>query len=392
MKARGKILFPVIAVVAVAAVWTAARFASRRAIPTAVVERGEFKISIVRSGEVKARRSVTVSAPTVGEKLLITHLIPEGTFVKKGDVLVEFDTTELLERLRSAERELVAARAELELTQAKNSLRERELLEDIRKKELGQHQAEGGAPVAVENARQELELARARYETELKVMEAEVVKTETNIRRSEERLASARKSLGELSIRAPIDGLVVHEKVWRSGRQVKVQEGDSPWPMQPILSLPDLSTLYVATDVDEIDISRVEEGQTCLLTLEAYPDTAFSGHVGNVGNLARTKYYGSGPNVFDVQVDLNEIDHRFRPGMKAKVDLLVDTFKDELFVPIEAVFSQGGKPVVYIRRGGAFDERPVALGRRNDTHVIVQDGLEASQEIALVNPLEKREE
>jgi len=392
LKTRNRILLPVIAVAAVAVVWTVARHTSERTIPTAVVERGAFEVSILRSGEVKARRSVTVSAPTVGEKLVITRLIQEGTFVEEGDLLVEFDTTELLERLRNAERELVAAEAELELTQAKNSLREKELLEEIRKKELELRRAEGSSPVDVENARRELELARARHETELKVMKAEVVKTESNIGRSEERLESARKTLGELSIRAPIDGLVIHEKVWRSGRQVKVQEGDSPWPMQPILSLPDLSTLYVATDVDEIDISRVEEGQACLVTLEAYPDTAFYGIVGDVGNLARTKYYGSGPNVFDVQVDLDEINPRFRPGMKAKVELIIDTFEDEMFVPIEAVFSRGGETVVYVRSGGAFEERPVVVGKRNDTHIIVHDGLEASQEIALVDPLEKPEE
>jgi RND family efflux transporter MFP subunit len=356
------------------------------------VERGEFKVSIIRSGEVKARRSVSVSAPTVGEKLVITRLIPEGTFVKEGDELVEFDTTDLLERLGSAERELVAAQAELRLTEAKNNLREKELLEDIRKKELGLKQAEGGSPVDLENASRDLELARTRYDTELKVMEAEVVKTEANIGRSEERLASARKSLGELSVHAPIDGLVIHEKVWRSGRQVKVQEGDSPWPMQPLLSLPDLSTLYVSTDVDEIDISRVEEGQICVLTLEAYPDTAFSGRVGNVGNLARTKYYGSGPNVFDVQVDLDRIDPRFRPGMKAKVEVVIDVFEDEFFVPIEAVFSEGGETIVYLRRGRAFDAVPVVVGRRNDTHIIVSEGLADSQVIALINPLVKIEE
>jgi HlyD family secretion protein len=392
LKTRTLILLVVAAVVVVAAVWAIVRLRAGQEIPVAAVERGEFTISIVRSGEVKARRSVTVSAPSVGEQLVITRLIPEGTFVKRDDVLVEFDATELLERLKVAERELVAAEAESELTLAKNDLRERELLEDIRRKDLAHKQADVASPIEMENARQDLELAKAKYETELKTMKAEVIKTDANLERSRERVASARKSLGELSMRSPIDGLVVHEKVWRSGRQVKVQEGDSPWPMQPILSLPDLSTLYVATDVDEIDISRIAEGQICTVTLEAYPDTSFPGRVSNVGNLARTKYYGSGPSVFDVEIDLDRMDPRFRPGMKVKADVMVDRFEDEIFVPIEGVFSVGGGTVVYVSRGGSFEERPVSVGKRNDTHIVVLDGLDGSEEIALANPFEKREE
>jgi cobalt-zinc-cadmium efflux system membrane fusion protein len=91
-------------------------------------------------------------------------------------------------------------------------------------------------------------------------------------------------------------------------------------------------------------------------------------------------------------VDLDEIDPRFRPGMKVKVDVTVDTFQGEIFVPIEGVYSLGGETVVYVRRGGTFEERPVVVGRRNDTHIIVHDGLDGSETIALVNPFEKREE
>ena len=172
-------------------------------IPLAGAKAGEFVISITRSGEVKALRSLTVSAPSVGGKLLITRLIPEGTVVKKGDLIVQFDPTELLERLESAKRDFTAAEAELDLTEAKNELRERELGEEIRKKEIEARKAEGESAIEVENARRELELARIKYETEAKIMRSELVKTEVQIARARERVASAERNFKELSVTAP---------------------------------------------------------------------------------------------------------------------------------------------------------------------------------------------
>ena len=360
-------------------------------IPLAGAKAGEFVISITRSGEVKALRSLTVSAPSVGGKLLITRLIPEGTVVKKGDLIVQFDPTELLERLESAKRDFTAAEAELDLTEAKNELRERELGEEIRKKEIEARKAEGESAIEVENARRELELARIKYETEAKIMRSELVKTEVQIARARERVASAERNLKDLSVTAPGAGIVVHEKVWRGGQQVKVQEGDSPWPMQPIISLPDLSTLYVATDIDETDISRIAVGMPCLLTLEAYPDTSYHGRISTVGNLARSKHYTGGPNVFDVSVQPDSIDSRMKPGMKTKVEIIAEVFDDAVYVPIESVFEKGGRPVVYVRAGGSFEEHEVEVGRRNDTHIVIRRGLEGTEDVALMDPMEKRE-
>jgi multidrug efflux pump subunit AcrA (membrane-fusion protein) len=391
LAARSKNLLILMTVAVVVVVLVFTRFGSKAGIPVVAVSQGEFTISLTRSGEIKAERSITVTAPSVGEKLLITRLTPEGTFVTKGDLLVQFDPTDLLNRLEGARRDLVAAQAEIELTNAKNELRHRELEEEVRKKEIEARKAEGGSPVDLENAKRELELARARYETEHRIMEAEVIKTQIHIRRAQERVASAQRSLEELSVVAPGAGIVVHEKVWRSGQQVKVQEGDSPWPMQPIIGLPDLSTLYVATDIDEIDISRVGVGERCLLTLEAYPDTSYGGSITKVGNLARSKYLSGGPNVFDVSVTLDEIDERFRPGMKVRVEIIIDVLDDAIYVPIESVFEKEGIPTAYVRQGRSFEERQVEAGRRNDTHILIRSGLGAGEEIALEDPTEKDE-
>jgi multidrug efflux pump subunit AcrA (membrane-fusion protein) len=122
------------------------------------------------------------------------------------------------------------------------------------------------------------------------------------------------------------------------------------------------------------------------LTLEAYPDTTFEGEVEMIGNLARSKYHTGGPNVFDVKVGLASVDPRFRPGMKVKVEVVVEVLEDAVFVPIESVFEREGETVVYEKGTTGFDPRAVQTGRRNDTHVAVLSGLEGGERIALVDP------
>jgi RND family efflux transporter MFP subunit len=377
-----------IVVVGVILILTLARNAGTVSTPA---ERGEFTIKIVRSGVLTARRSLTVTAPSVGSKLLITRLVPEGTYVAKGDFLAQFDDMEFTERLESARRELTAARADLDLMLAKNELRKKELDAGVAEGQLALRKAEGGSAADLEKAERDADLAVARRETELKVMEAEALKEEVNIARAEERVTTAEKNIAKLTVTAPGDGIVIHEKVWRGGQQVKVQEGDSPWPGQPIMALPDLSTQYVASDIDETDISRVGVDQFCRITLEAYPDTSFGGHIGTVGNLARSKYQSRGPNVFDISVELDEKDERFRPGMIARVEIIVDVYPDEIFVPIESVFEKEGATLVYVKSGRGFRPREVEVGPRNDSHIIIRSGLGEGDEVALEDPTESGE-
>jgi len=130
-------------------------------------------------------------------------------------------------------------------------------------------------------------------------------------------------------------------------------------------------------------------GQPCTITLEAYPDTSFGGHLATIGNLARPKYHSTGPNVFDISVELDQKDVRFRPGMLAKVTIMVDVLEDEIFVPIEAVFDKDGRTVVYVKRGSSFQENEVEVGKRNDTHVIIRSGLGGDEEVALLDPTQE---
>jgi HlyD family secretion protein len=77
--------------------------------------------------------------------------------------------------------------------------------------------------------------------------------------------------------------------------------------------------------------------------------------------------------------------------MKTKVEIIAVVLNDVVSVPIESVFEKEGRPIVYVRSGGSFEEREVDLGRRNDTHIVIRSGLEGTEDVALMDPMEKRE-
>lgn len=229
----------------------------------------------------------------------------------------------------------------------------------------------------------EKELAELNFEAKVEQLKADVEKAEVEVDRARSKLTVAQKEMSQTSIDAPIPGLVVYLEIWKGGTRSKVQEGDSPWPGQGLVNLPDLSEMIVKTAVSEVDASAVDSGQIVEIRLDAFPDKVYSGLVTKKSTLARKKEPGSKINVFDVEVAILDSDDRLKPGMSAACKIIVQVVPDVLTVPLESVFGKNGQTVVYMANE---KERPVTIGQRNDMFIVIKDGLEAGDEICLINP------
>jgi len=109
------------------AVLGAVRYSSRfPAIPTLEVKRGEFVDSVQFRGEVKAMKSVTISAPAEAGDLEIVKIAANGTQLKQGDTIVEFDKTKTEQELAQYRSTLKSAQAEIEQARAQARLKEEE--------------------------------------------------------------------------------------------------------------------------------------------------------------------------------------------------------------------------------------------------------------------------
>ena len=389
------------------------------------VEQGEFIISLnLKGGELEAVKAENIVAPRVRGELKITHLFPEGKQVDVGDLLVQFEPTEFQKRLADDEQQLEQARAELEKTQAtqkadiaglKAAIENEEA--NLRLAELQVERMAFEATVEKERAQIEARKAKLRYQQAVEKLEAQRVvnradikKRELNIERQQRDLDRANKEIEAITINAEKPGLVVYGKVWKGSGHEKIRVGDNIWGGINIISLPDLSKMQVKTYVNEVDVDNLTVGQNAVIQLDALPGPTFTGIVSNIATLGREKEGEKNVKVFDITIKIDQQDERLRPGMTATSKVVIETIpprlpvkKDSiqpppskeilaesaplpLYVPLDAVFEKDGRTVVYRIVDGQSEETEVALGKRNDNYVVVENGLTPNDRVTLHNP------
>ncbi|MDM7915176.1 MAG: efflux RND transporter periplasmic adaptor subunit, partial [Candidatus Eisenbacteria bacterium] len=285
-------------------------------IPTAKVRKGDFLISLKATGEVQAKRAYTVVAPRI-RNIQITWMAPEGSMVKAGDAVIRFDSSQQQADLAENQSSLQISQTALQRQKTEYEIQQKELSLELRRAQRAYDEQKHEAPKVAEEARLALELAELNAKAKLDQIEADIRKAELEVQRAEDKVDLAQKELDQMTLTAPIPGMVVYLEIWKGSTMGKVQEGDSPWPGQGLINLPDLGEMIVNATVSEVDASRVDAGQEALVTLDAFPDVRFQGKVTRKGTLARRKEPDSKINVFDVEIAIDDVDERLKPGMSA---------------------------------------------------------------------------
>ncbi|MGQ9600917.1 MAG: HlyD family secretion protein [Anaerolineae bacterium] len=140
--------------------------------------------------------------------------------------------------------------------------------------------------------------------------EQDVAVAEAQVAQAQAALDAAKAALNKATLVAPFAGTV---------GAVYVREGEMVTPGQPLVTLGDLSTLWVeTTDLDEAQVTRVTVGQAVTVTFDAIPERAFTGHVTRISPMAAP---GGGGVNYTVVIELDEIDPQIRWGMTAFVDI-----------------------------------------------------------------------
>jgi multidrug efflux pump subunit AcrA (membrane-fusion protein) len=140
------------------------------------------------------------------------------------------------------------------------------------------------------------------------------------------------------------------------------------------------------TYINEVDISRIREGQEVEIGLDAFPEKRLTGRVSQVANVGEQRP-NSDAKVFEVTVEINESDTTLRPAMTTSNTIITNFVEDVLVIPLEAIHSQGDSlTYVFKRKGLSTVKQQIALGPKGNDMAVVSQGLEEEEEIFLSIP------
>jgi HlyD family secretion protein len=287
------------------------------------------------TGIVEAVHSSKILVPQIfgpGGSMTLTHLIPNGSTVKEGDLIATFDATQQIDAARDAKAKYDDLGHQVDQKRAQN-------LADAEKRAASLKQAEadfakaqlelrkGPTLAEIDRLKDEVSLDIAGKHVEslkksnaahdrsdaaaLRILELQRDRQKVTLDRTEGNIA-------KLEIHSSIAGMVAIQDVFRANSRGKPQEGDQLWPRQTLASIFDPHEMAVRCSVGEPDGVAITSGAAATIYLDAYPDIALPGHVEFVSPVAASAL-GSPIKTFTARVRLDHSDPRIMPDLSAAV-------------------------------------------------------------------------
>jgi len=450
-------------------------------MPTFVTKRGPLIISVLENGAIKAKEQEVIRNEVEGTTAIVS-IVPEGTYVKEGDLLVELDLSRLTDtridqgiKVKNAEAFLIKAQEELKITESlgQSEVDKAELALRFAKQDLEQY-LEGKYPndeIVANNKVQEAQevltraeetlkwsqtlrdekylsetelmadkLAALRGKNSLKVADndliflkkhtkqRQVAQLESDVKQAgmalDRAIAKANANnvqakadleakeqeykqlvaklekydlqLSKSKLTAPTEGMVVYATSGRggSGREDRrpLADGVSVFERQELIYIPKSASAVAEVDVHEASLKKVHAGLPAIVTVDALPDKKFIGTVARISPLPNAQNMWMNPDlkVYTTNIDLEGENPGLRSGMSCKADIIVEQYRDVVYVPVQAVLRIDGQPTVsVVTEDGDIEERKVEIGMDNDIMVMVASGLEEG-EVVLLTPDLKR--
>jgi RND family efflux transporter MFP subunit len=371
-------------------------------VETVAVGSGLFEIILHAEGELRAAESTPIKPPPGSRNpRTINWLVPDNSWVTKGDVVARFDASsaergtrevgielskvdiQVLSKQRELQRQLGELGNELELVDIEKIMADRfsidnelaysrhEIIDAMRDKELldyrsghlegkkGTYRDREGAEVAVLNA------ARATQESKFEEHKAQLDNSE---------------------IAAPHDGFFVYEKTWY-GQKINV--GSTIFPGNKIASIPNLDKMEAVLNVLETEAVGIVEDQPATVIIDAFPEKPLHGTITKISATASPIERNSPVKYFSVTVTLDDADPDWiRPESQVTATIAINRIEDTIFIPNQAIFSDGSGDWVLLRKGKNLENQEIELGLRGANRSQIISGLEKGAKIALYPPEE----
>jgi HlyD family secretion protein len=324
-------------------------------------ERGRVEQTVTnsRAGTVKARRRARLSPEVGGRVVALPH--PEGSLVRKGDLLLQIDGAVQQAQLAVAEREQMTAAAQRDQSclQADLSERERQRAESL----------ERSGVLSVEL----LDQTRSAAQT----ARAACLAAGATVERVRASVALARTQVQQTRLLAPFDGVVAE-------LSIEVGEWTTPspagLPIPSVIDLIDPTSIHISAPMDEVDSARMKPGQAAKITVDSHPGRSFPGRVTRLAPYVVDVEAQNRTMELEAELDDAALARSLLPGTSADVEVVLSAKDGVLRLPTTALL-EGGR--VLLLAGGLLVERRVTTGVRNWDFTEIESGLAPGDSVVL---------
>jgi HlyD family secretion protein len=289
-------------------------------------------------GTVAAQRAMSLQVPRIsgqGGNLTLVRLVANGSVVQMGDVLAEFDGTAQMKSQRDAQakfddlshqveqkiaeehsnaakRDSDFAQATADLEKARLEIRKGPVLSDL-------DQAKNAEKLKDAQFHVESLLRSNKLHDEAERAEIEVLVLQRD--RQKLTLARLKNDFERLTIKAPMNGMIALDNIWKNNSMGHAQEGDQLYPGNPLMRVFDPSTMVLQLSVNEADGAALRPGSKAIVHLDAYPALAFTAHFDSASPVAASAL-GSPLKTFEARYILDSKDSHLLPDLTAAADIL----------------------------------------------------------------------
>lgn len=377
---------------------------------TCKVKRGNLESVISSKGEVKGEKYTEINLPPeiCNEELRIYELkivdvINEGKIVKKGDYIAKVDESQIMNLMRNQMLDKEKTDADLRnaildstvmLSNRRQNIINALLDLEYQKIDLEQSKYESEAyqrktQMSYQKAELAVDKIKRDYLLERNRLKIQVGRHQARVERLQNQIDSYQKAIAATTIRTPEDGIVMFAKD-RSGKTYGKDTEISIW--RPLIAtLPDMSMVITETYVKEIDIAKIHLNDSVRITIDALPDKVFYGNVIKIATIGED-HKDFDMKAFKMIIRFEKSDKELKPGMTSNNDIIISNVKDQLLIPVQAVFKKNGQKLVYLKNNGAITEQIIVPIGENDQFIAVGKELKEGDILLLYQPEEFKAE
>lgn len=373
-------------------------------IPTMRLEKRAYQVEVLARGELTGFQTTAVATPDVPDgSLKIAWVIPEGSVVHPGDLLVRFDDSGAELKLREQQSRVEGFLKHIDKSEADGRSRLNQLEIDSRAADLelafSQSQIRRDeeifsqweiqeSVVSAALAKSRRNVLREKRDSQSRLSRADLDILAIDRRSAEAEVDQAQRTLSALKAAAPVAGVVLYSR----NLSQRIEVGAEVWPRQELLEIAELDRFQGRLFVVESEVAGVEPGRPVVFEVDALPGRAFRGSIGRVAAVAQQKALSDPRKYFECTVALDvpsELPQRLKPGMNLLGRIQVGRVEDAFVVPRSAVFKEESGFHVYLDDGQRFIEKRVKIAD-SDHGFYVISGVSEGDLICLRHPYDQQ--